>query len=477
MIRPTNKRTARRVAIALGVLTGLSVSGRASAQEWLKDRRYQEGIGVKAGTLELHPGVAGEIGYDSNWFLRSPKNDPALVNAAPNNPPVDGGVMRITPSLSLRTMGPQRKEGDAPEAAKPKIGFNANLSGTYREFVGPQVLRGQRNASLNADMRLDILPEHPVGFGVYGRYARTIQPNVLGSPDISFNRNAVGGGAEVIAMPGGGTLDWRLGYQMQATLFEESNGVPYDNLTHEGYTKGRWKFRPRTALLYDASMRFINYGNANRATQFLVNSTPVRARLGLRGLVTTRFALLAMAGYGASFYDAAAGAAARQYDSVIGQAEAQFYLTGNPEASEDHTQMALALSSVALGYNRDFANSLLGSYYGLDRGYLKFAYMFAGRALVQVEGGLAALSYPDAFTNTGGTGTFAQAAWTDARADATLYGEYRFTDTFGLNSTLRYTANFSPTQLPVAGAGPGGPNLFDLNWRRFEAYIGARWFL
>jgi len=33
--------------------------------EWLQDRRYNEGIGIRAGDLEIHPGIAGEFGYDS----------------------------------------------------------------------------------------------------------------------------------------------------------------------------------------------------------------------------------------------------------------------------------------------------------------------------------------------------------------------------------------------------------------------------
>ena len=57
---------------------GLCVSTAAVAQEqvWLKDRRYTEGVGIRAGHLELHPGLAGEFGYDSNFFLRSDKDAP-----------------------------------------------------------------------------------------------------------------------------------------------------------------------------------------------------------------------------------------------------------------------------------------------------------------------------------------------------------------------------------------------------------------
>ena len=66
--------------VAIAALLALLLPSGAYAQalvaqgdspQWLKDRRYAEGVGVREGDLELHPGIAGEVGYDSNWFLRS----------------------------------------------------------------------------------------------------------------------------------------------------------------------------------------------------------------------------------------------------------------------------------------------------------------------------------------------------------------------------------------------------------------------
>src|SRR5436190_14311003 len=65
----------------------------ASAQGWLADRRYTEGTGIRAGDLELHPGIGGEIGYDSNWFLRSHKEGPTIANGAPALPPREGAIL------------------------------------------------------------------------------------------------------------------------------------------------------------------------------------------------------------------------------------------------------------------------------------------------------------------------------------------------------------------------------------------------
>jgi hypothetical protein len=363
------------------------------------------------------------------------------------------------------------------------------VSATYREFLGNQELRDQRNVSGHADMRLDILPSQPWGAALFGNYDRTIQPTSFSDPNLSFNRDDLGLGGELIAQPSGGTLDWRVGYQIHAALFESTSGAPFDNLTHELSTRGRWKFRPRTALLYDATARFLGYSQANRSSTLLHDSTPVRARIGLNGLITPRFAALGMVGWGSSFYRPGSDPTVRQYDSVIGQAELKFFPGSNPDAG-DLQNASLMLSSIAVGYVRDFQNSYLGDFYGSDRGYAKVAYFFAGRALVSMEGSVGAVEYPTIFYNAPGGGggpttctstTAANCAhdpFTDLRADAILFAEYRFVDSLGVNATFNYTQNFSSQQLPVgavAGAPGGAAQVYDMSWKRLQAFLGVRW--
>jgi hypothetical protein len=480
-----SKRFVGSVAVVLGAAWSLSWSSTASAQEWLKDRRYQEGAGYRTGDLELHPGLAGEIGYDSNWFLRSDKTGPTISNGAPAFPEEGGGVIRITPSLSLSTLSAQRREQDkgATGAVETeKFTLNAGLSATYREFLGSEELRKQRNVSGHAHLRMGILPGRAWGAEVIGSYDRTIQPTVFGNPDLSFNRGDIGAGAEVIAQPNSGTLDWRLGYTFHTTLFEQSQGSIFNNAAHVIGTRGRWKFRPRTALLYDGSFGFRTYSKAEQATTALHESTPLRARLGMNGLITPRFSLLAMAGWAASFYDTRGGTdpTVQQFDSVIAQVEAKFFPTSNP--GDDPNAASLLLSSIAVGYTRDYTTSYLGDFYGIDRGYTKISYFFAGRALISLEGGVGAIEYPNIYpaanTPAGKAGIPLQTSFTDIRADATLFGEYRFTETVGVNTTLKYTENFSNTQIPVVGATAGGvASVYDMSWRRFEAFLGIRWFM
>jgi len=483
-----------RALASSAVAVVLLVSRAASAQSqptapnspvWLTDRRLNEGQGLRAGDVELHPAIGGQVGYDSNYLLRTDKVG-GFTNGPPLSPVIPALEFTVTPSLYLSTLGALRRSEEGGGAPAP-IAFRAGINATYRELVslssdpasgsGSNDVSQQRNVSGEADARLDILPERPWGGAIYGNYTRSIQPNTVdANPDLSFNSDVIGAGAEVIAQPGSGTLDWHLGYRINATIFEQSAGTPYDNVVHQLYTQGRWKFRPRTALIYDASLRFISYSADTSVTQVnLDTSTPVRARIGLNGLITDRFAVLAMIGWGASFYDTTLPSQP-QFDSIIAQGELRWYLSASPGIAK-LTDVGLALSSIALGYTRDFQNSYLGSFYTQDRGYLKFNYLYGSRVVVSLEGGVAAIEYPNLVWANGDE---RHNPFTDVRADATLFSEYRFTQTFGLNATLRYTQNISNVAIQIADTKPPSASPADqyaMEWKRFEAYLGVRWFL
>ena len=119
-------RVAGRVAVPAAVAS-LFVAHPAAAQQWLTDRQYQEGPGAKVGDFELHPGIAAEGGYDSNYYLRTDKTGAGISNGGVVGTP----ELRVTPSLSLQTLGTQRTEGKA-DVEPAAVGFRAAISGTYR---------------------------------------------------------------------------------------------------------------------------------------------------------------------------------------------------------------------------------------------------------------------------------------------------------------------------------------------------------
>jgi hypothetical protein len=479
------KRLFGVVAVVLGSACALTWSLPADAQEWLRDRRISEGQGYQAGDFEIHPSIAAQIGYDSNYLGRSDKTGANLANGSPTYPQIATGLLQVTPALSLSTTPGAAHEGEA-HGEPPSVSFAAGASGTYREFFAKE-LENQRNMSAQGNAALTILPGRPWSGSVTLGYTRIIQPTVLGNPDLSYNSDAIVAGVDLATQPGSGTLDWHFGYTFTGTFFEDAGGNPYNNVLHTGYTRGRWRFRPRTALLYDGSIATRSFSNPTGASFIEHTTTPVRARIGLEGLVTPRFSVLGLIGYGGSFTSEfhPNDPTSSQYDSVIGQVELRFFPGGNgaPASMPNTTKPSLLVSKIALGYTRDFQASYAGGYMGIDRGYLRAEYFFAGRFIVTLEGGVGAFEHPNQFfgLNSGSSETtpvLMANAYTDVHADAMLFTEYRFLPSLGINGSLAYVENFSNTQLPVTVSDVAThAQVYDLNYRRVQAFLGLRWFM
>ncbi len=451
----------RRAGVFLMVCASMAVPAIAAAQDqvWLKNRRYTEGIGYRVGDFELHPGVAAEFGYDSNFFHRSP-NDGGVGDQGP----VGALRLRITPSFSLSTLSKQRREGTETQ---PDFEFRASAAATYNEFFpvsGPQAAQARmadnRNVSGNLDLQLNILPTRPWSGTLFAGIARSIMPSNEGLASDSFNRLLPRAGGELIWTPGRGLLDWRLGYTFSGTIFESGTFAKLTNVQNQIQTRGRWRFLPRTALMYDARLGFISY--TDPSTNGKTSSHPLRAMIGVNGLITSSFSALALVGWGTSFYSAPTAGLNENFNSVIGQAELKWFITPNP--SSDPTAATLSLSSLSIGFSRDFFDSYIGSYFERDRGYANLSYFFGGRFLVVLDAGAGPILYPENVQLN-------LPAFTDVRIDASVFGEYRFKDAFGLNATVRYGQNISPATIITEGQAD------ELKWQQFEAYLGFRWFM
>jgi hypothetical protein len=436
-------------------------SAPAHAQAWLKDRREAEGAGVRTGAFELHPGIAAEAGFDSNWLLRSSSTRGGIANGGAAAPRLSFFVFRVTPHLFLST----RRE------LAPALVFRLGAAATYRELVGfASSSDDSRNVSVNAEGHLDVYPGRAVSLALDLGYTRSVQPSALGLPEAAFDTSYPHAGISVTAAPGaGGAFTASLGYSFGAMLFERAAASPFTNFRHEIQLKNRWQFRPRTALFHETLAGVIHYTEKERALNVLTDSQPLRTRLGLDGLVTPRLSVVLAAGYGASFVDLAQSSA-RQFDSIIGKAEATVYLTPPPAIQED-ANVTLIQSKLSLGYIRDFENSYLGNVVGTDKGALDLSWLYGGKFLARLSASVAALRYPEVTTQNGRAQT---AAFTLLRPDLTLYCEYRFSSSFAVNATVQYT------QVLHAGSEvilDYGSSTFALTYARTQAFAGVRWFL
>ena len=461
----------KRLAWGFAGILVLAQASEASAQEqpWLRDRRYREGMGYRLGDVELHPGIAGEFGYDSNFYYRGSKD---------NLPIVDVLRLRVTPSISISTLGPQRRGETTEQQPPPKVNFRAGVAGIYNEYIPLKDTPGSdpskfRNIGALANFTLHILPERPIGAQFFGDLVRTIQPSNFSDTSFAYNRIQGDAGGEIIWAPGGGLFDWRFGGRYDTTIFEASAFKGLNNSTGTINTRGRWRFLPRTALVFDASQGFTRYTSRTARTGYLQESDPLRSRIGLTGLVTQHLGFLGMFGWGATFSKASPnGVPAQNYDGPIAQAQLTFYPTPAPGLADTPREASLTLSQIGLGYTRDFANSYFGSYYTRDRGYLSVSYFFAGRVLVVLEGGASRVHFPTLYYANAPTER--SASFNEFRIDSSLLAEYRLMDSLGINATFTYDQNSSKT----VRVDPANPNVVDdLSWKRFTAFAGIRWFM
>ncbi|MEO7328379.1 MAG: hypothetical protein ABI193_07365 [Minicystis sp.] len=449
-------------AAIVSALTALPAVASAQTQTWLSDRKYTEGIGIRVGDFELHPGAAAEFGYDSNYYRRAPEENP-----------IGALRFRLTPSFSISTLTKARRDS-APSTTQPDFEFRAAISATYNEFfpisggrdeTDRAQMSNDRNVSADLDLRLGIMPGRTWSGSIYAGVVRALTPSNNGlnaDPNGSnnsihevdgFRRILPRAGGEIAYTPGSGLLDWRLGYQFSGTFFESANFNQLSNIQNQIETRGRWRFLPRTALIYDARFGFITYPNPTGKTA----SHPMRAMLGVSGLVTNTFSVQAMIGWGASFYTPKPQ---EDFNSVIGRAEAKWFLAPGPSESA-----SASLSTISVGFSRDFFDSFIGTYLERDRGYIDFSYFFGGRFLLVFNGGAGPIVYPK-------IDALKLAAFADIRIDASLFGEYRFKDTFGVNANVRYNQNISGTSISINS---GDPDYF--KWNEIEAYLGFRWFM
>lgn len=482
--------SAATICFAITAVYAAGVRAQTERQPWLGDRRFGGGIGIRTGDLELHPGIAGEVGYDTNFFQSAnkvtPDNELVLIPVQFRPVAPDGTVygdtgtfseprvgtfrFRVTPSLTLNTLGAQRTESNAQEAVPPKFNLQATLSASYNELIATDSqyaddVAENRFISGDVSVAVDILPQRPWGLGLNAQYNRSVQPVNDPAAPPGFQRSTFRGGAAVKWRPGGGLLEWSLGYDLTYILFEDDIFSNFSSLGHTVALRGRWLFLPRTALLYAGEYGFLVYPDGE---DIKPPGSPLSSQVGVNGLITNHLGAMVMAGWKTLFFERN-----EEFDSVIGNAELTWYPLPRPDLAPEAA--GVGLSAISIGYRRDARPAYLGNYVQIDSGYAKASYFFGGSLLVSVDAALEHLRRPRSFFSDG---TRQSGAFAENRVTATGFAEYRTSDTFGINTTLRYTGSITDQRIPVDNE-VGNPRLpyDDFSFNRIEAWIGVRWFL
>lgn len=429
-----------------------------SGTPWVDNRGIGEGIGIRTGNVEWHPGVSGEVGYDSNYYQRASSD----IEEENFGPPVNSLRFRVTPQLSLKTYDRSAETDDArPQQA---FRFDALAYASYNEFIPlkkgyAEEFSKLRNVQGGVSAGLDILPQRPWSGRLQGGYTYLAEPTNTGGFNAQFDRHVVSTGASLDWAPGGGAFAWTLvEYNGSLTFFQDADVFHvYDRQIHGLSSHGSWRFLPKTSLFYRTQLDIIRYPEGGQN-----DGEALEAQMGVNGLLTKRLALMLSAGWATSFYRDQIGLV-RNYNGPVGQAEIKWYFSAESKLKAGDSNVGA--SALALGFIRDYSPSYLGDYYRMHRGYIQGSYMMGGRVVTTLSGGVSRIDYPDFMSNGG-----AQDAFSETRLDVNSFTEYRPSQSVGINLQLRYDQNFSK----VVDFEDFSD---DFSFNRFRATLGARWFM
>ncbi len=428
---------------AASLLVVVNAPVTARAQAWLEDRSRAEGIGIRAGDLEIHPGIGAEIGYDSNVFLRDTD-----VDFMGDERPVGSALLRVTPHLFLSTLGPERLAEHAGQADRPTIDFRLGASAPFLYYFSTQQ---SARLEANVDAALRLLPERPVSLAIDAQYRRTARPFTSGASDSNYGRNTLSTSPGLEFRTTGGVLNAAIRGKFAYDFFDDDVTARYDSMTYGALFTSSYEFLPKTALFYEADLTYRNFENTTGAGAFRNDGTRWAFRGGLNGALSARLSATLAAGYTAPFCKAGDDA-----DDLTATAQLRWQPTQTITAT--------------LGYDRALMTSFQGNFGRTDRVDAKFDLLAGGALLLSLHGSLSWVSYgadPNVDPDAQGPGEA-------LRIGGDVSGEYRVADWLAFTASAAVTTNDSSASFEYVVMGV--PVLDPVSFTRFEAFGGMRVF-
>jgi hypothetical protein len=419
----------------------------AMSQVWLADRQLSEGPGVALGdSLLFHPGLVLEGGYDANPL----RNSEYFTGA---------GRLRLAPYLDLASRAGQRRVEDAglANSAPPQFSFRLGLAGYYDWYLSHDVsVSSQNDFGIDSHLNFILFPEGKLSLIVQGSYLRTVQP-FEGSLD-ARSRHSFRPGLAVRLRPGGGMLAFELGYRLDLTVFEDGFlATNNDKAEHDLRFHTSWKVFPKTAIVTQTRFSPILHNHAETDKH---DSLPIRSLAGLQGLVSDRFGVLMLVGYGASFYEKGDNFGSGRKTGILAQGELMFFIT--------------PFARIQIGGIRDFVDSLYANFYVKNGGYLAYSQMIGGVFLTTLK---ADAYYRDYGEISGSIPPLDATPSTHNREDvwigSSLLLELRAADWLSFHVSGEYQGNISEFEYTYTDT-EGKRQVQPVSFNKFEVFGGVR---
>jgi hypothetical protein len=332
----------RAGAKASGVLFGLSLcvlhAGKAQAQDATVSAGYP-GLPTKSASSEggfpvgegsrLHVGVGTEVGYDSNVFFQ-----PSNTIASP--------LLRVLPFVELSNQTSSRES----------VGIFYDLAASlqYRHLfsdndqIDQSGIRDTVSPSLTGI--LDFSQAQQFGLALTESFSRTEEaPYIPGLSAIVRDANLAS--VQLRWSPGGGRIQGSLRYSNRLDFFEDDTYRSSKSMRNDLLLDLSWRWFPKTALFVSVQQGYVHYLADDTRK---VDSYPLETAAGIRGLITEKLTAAISAGYTNGFYNDG------RNPSGLG------LVSGRAELAYRPTQM----TSMSVGYEHRFENSLVGNFYNTD---------------------------------------------------------------------------------------------------------------
>jgi len=323
----------------------------------------------------LHLGGTLELGYDSNVFYEQQSPAHALF-------------LRVAPFLELTNTA---RNGAVPSG----LFFDARATLAYKAYLdSSEDIRKLSAFSPSLSLTLEHNSNGTVALGFMDNFTRaqdapyTRAEAEAGQLIIRDNNLASG---QIRWSPGGGRLQGTFRLTNIFDYFEYEPLKPASSMTNEAMLDASWRWLPKTALFVQLRQGYTFYINDTSPNAALKESAlvqghaksssfPLRAVLGIRGLITEKTSIALAMGYQNAFYS---------------NGTSTYGFLGSTLLTAELVVMPILPARITFGVRHDFQNSVIGNFYYDDGAYVSLSYTTLARLVGSLWGSYDYKRYSD----------------------------------------------------------------------------------
>ncbi|MDP6929206.1 MAG: hypothetical protein QF412_05840 [Planctomycetota bacterium] len=410
-------------------------------------------FGFKAGDFIIQPRFLFENEFVSNFFKVDTRND--------QTEEIPAFTFHLRPGVGIHN----------PSAKALKLRFSTDVD-VFLPASSSKSVTNQANVGLALNAGVSYTIKRLMSFRLNEQFTRDLLIRALSASGGSSNRNRNSLGADIIFHPGGGALEFELGYAWNALLYDSLTQLNYHE--HRLGFKASWRFLPLSYLFLDTRFSVHDYmqdrteqEKDSSAAGNRPNGMPFKVYAGFSGYLTTRIAVMLRLGYGNSLLEEG-----ENFSSFIGDARVSFRFSPR--------------TALHVGGGRDFNLAGLGGYVDMTRTFVSFEQSIADLILLHVDLGFDYRYYgawEPAVVETEINGTISRTtSSTNARhrqdfvLRAGLLADFEFSRLFGLSFGYRFEADLTDYAVTTTTANLNSGSVSS-PVTTFQGYMDHRLFL